>query len=134
MKKIALIWSHHLHIQWKFKLLAGKFTCGNKAKHCWVISTHFWKQKVIQQCFEFLLKVKVMGSNQGYLLKSFLLYFESYFRLEKKRGRRWTNFWEQFLPRYSKKTTQFFDAETIHHILDISTCDSWIFTFLNRNY
>ena len=35
----------------------------------------------IQQClaafpamFEFVLKVKVMGSNPGYLLKSFLLY------------------------------------------------------------
>ena len=40
-------------------------------------------------------------------------YFESYFRFKKKCGRRWTNFWEQFLPRYSEKTAQFFDAETI---------------------
>ena len=43
-KKIAWIWSHHL--QWKFKLLAGKFSWGNKAKDCWALSTNFWKQKV----------------------------------------------------------------------------------------
>ena len=40
-KKIAWIRSHHLHLQWKFKLLAGKFTWGYKAKHCWVMSTNF---------------------------------------------------------------------------------------------
>ena len=38
-KKIAWIQSHHPHLQWKFKLLAGKFTWGNKAKHCRV----FWQ-------------------------------------------------------------------------------------------
>ena len=32
-KKMAWIQSH-LHLQWKFKLLAGKFTWGNKAKNC----------------------------------------------------------------------------------------------------
>ena len=42
-KKIAWIQSHHLHQ--KFKLLAGKFTWGKKAKHCWVM---FWK--VCWQC------------------------------------------------------------------------------------
>ena len=45
-KKIAWIWSHHLHLQWKFKLWAGKFAPGVKAKHCWSLSTNFWKQKV----------------------------------------------------------------------------------------
>ena len=34
--KIAWILSHHLHLQWKLKLLAGNFTWGKKAKHCWV--------------------------------------------------------------------------------------------------
>ena len=38
-KKIA--WIQSLNLQWKFKLLAGKFTWGNKAKHCWVMSTNF---------------------------------------------------------------------------------------------
>ena len=41
-KKIAYIWSHYLHLHWKFKLLAGKFTWGNKGKHCWVMSTNFF--------------------------------------------------------------------------------------------
>ena len=36
--------------------------------------------------FEFLLKVKVMGSNPGYLLKSFLLYNESFSSNENHRG------------------------------------------------
>jgi len=48
--------SHYLHFQWKFKLLAGKFTWGNKAKHCWVISTNFLLSRVCwqcQQCFAF---------------------------------------------------------------------------------
>ena len=40
-KNIAWIKSHHLHLQWKFKLLAGKFTWDVKAKHCWVMSTNF---------------------------------------------------------------------------------------------
>ena len=72
--------------QWKFKLLAEKFTWAN---NCWVMSTNFWFSKVCWQCpamfclhtssklscswFTFSLKVKVMGSNPGYLLKSFLL-------------------------------------------------------------
>ena len=34
-------WSQSHLIQWKFKLLAGKFTWGNKAKHCWVMWTNF---------------------------------------------------------------------------------------------
>ena len=52
-KKIACIRSYHL--QWKFKLLAGKFTWGNEAKHCCVMST-FCFQKFVdnaQQCFAF---------------------------------------------------------------------------------
>ena len=30
-----------LHLQWKFKLWAGKFAWGVKAKHCWAQSTNF---------------------------------------------------------------------------------------------
>ena len=45
-KKTAWIWSHHLHLQWKFNLLAGKFACDVKAKHCLALSANFWKQKV----------------------------------------------------------------------------------------
>ena len=44
--KVAWIWSHHLHLQWKLKLWAGKFAWGVKAKHCWALSTNFWIQKV----------------------------------------------------------------------------------------
>ena len=49
-KKIACIRSHHLHLQWKFKLLVGKFTWGNKANHCWVMSTNVLFSKVCWQC------------------------------------------------------------------------------------
>ena len=45
-EKIAWIWSHHLHLQWKSKLLVGKFTRGNKAKHCWVMSTNILFSRV----------------------------------------------------------------------------------------
>ena len=90
-KKITWIRSHHLQLQWKFKLLAGKFTWENKAKHCWMMSTNFLFSKVCWLCpamfclynssklsrpwFEFSLKVKVMGLNPGYILKYFLLYY-----------------------------------------------------------
>ena len=91
----------HLYLQSKFKLLVGKFIWCNKAKHCWVMSTNFLFSKVCWQhpamfClitssklsrpqFEFSLKVKVMGSNSSYLLKSFLLYVNcdcTYFELD----------------------------------------------------
>ena len=83
-----MIRSHHL--QWKFKLWAGKFTWGDKAKHFRVMSTNFlfskiWWQRPAMFClntssklshlwFEFSLKVKVMWSKPGYLFKYFLLY------------------------------------------------------------
>ena len=35
-----------LHLQWKFKLRAGKFAWGVKAKHCWALPTSFRKQNV----------------------------------------------------------------------------------------
>jgi hypothetical protein len=76
--------------RYKFKLLVGKFTCGNKAKYYWVILTNSLFSKICWQCpamFAFTpqtnfpahylkkisLKVKVIGSNPGYLLRSFLL-------------------------------------------------------------
>ena len=49
-KKIAWIRSHHLHLQWKFISLAGKFIWGNKAKHGWVMSTNFLFSKFCWQC------------------------------------------------------------------------------------
>ena len=39
-----------LHLHWKFKLFAGKFTWGDKAKHCLVMSTDFLFSKVCWQC------------------------------------------------------------------------------------
>ena len=48
-KKIAWIRSHHLHLKKNFKLLAGKFTCDDTAKHCWVMSTNFLFLKVCWQ-------------------------------------------------------------------------------------
>ena len=46
LSKVAWIWSHHLHLQWKFKLWAGKFAWGVKAKHFWMLSTNMWIQKI----------------------------------------------------------------------------------------
>ena len=90
LQKVVRIQSNHLHLQWKFKLWAGKFAWGAKAKQCWALSTNFCKQKVCwhhptmfcpitssklsRKLFEFSLKVKVTGSNPGYLLKSFRFY------------------------------------------------------------
>ena len=44
--KEAWIGFLHLHLHWKFELWAGKPAWGVKAKHCWALSTNFWKQKV----------------------------------------------------------------------------------------
>ena len=90
--KIGWIQSHHFHLQSKLKLLAGKFTWGNKAKHCLVMSTIFLLSKVCWQCsamfclyhssklsrpyFEFSMKVRRMELNWSYLIKSSLLYAE----------------------------------------------------------
>ena len=81
-----LLISHHLHLYWKFKIWAGKFLWGVKAKHCWVLSTNFWKQKICWQhsamfCLytssklspiEFGFSLKVVGSYPDNLHKSFL--------------------------------------------------------------
>ena len=45
-KKIAWIGSHHLQLQWKFKLWIGKFAWCVIAKHCWALSTNFLFSKV----------------------------------------------------------------------------------------
>ena len=53
-KKIAWIWSHHPHLQWKFKLLAGKFTWDNSKTL--LGQQTFCFQKIVdnvQQCFAF---------------------------------------------------------------------------------
>ena len=36
-------------LQWKFKFWVGKFTSGNKAKHCWALSANFMYSKVCWQ-------------------------------------------------------------------------------------
>ena len=47
--KIAWIRSHHLNLQWKFKLWVEKFACGIKAKHCWALSTNLLFLKACRQ-------------------------------------------------------------------------------------
>ena len=68
-----LAWIQSYHLQWKFKLLAGKFTWCNKfvnnTQQCFAFDT---SSKIFRTKFEYSLKV--MESNPGYLLKSFLLY------------------------------------------------------------
>ena len=49
-KVLAWIQSHHLHLWWISKLWARKFAWGVKAKHCWVLSINFRKQKVCWYC------------------------------------------------------------------------------------
>jgi hypothetical protein len=58
-KKIAWIPSHHLHVQWKFKLLAGKFACQQT----------FGNKKFIditQQCFALLPQVNFATNNLNF--------------------------------------------------------------------
>ena len=45
--------------------MAGKFTWGNKAKHCWMMSTNFFFQIVdnTQQCFAFTTQVNFPTNN-----------------------------------------------------------------------
>ena len=65
--KIAWIRSHHL--QWKFRLWTGTIAWGVKAKHCWALSTHFWKQKFVditQQCFALLPQVNFPANNLNF--------------------------------------------------------------------
>ena len=96
-----LKFSPQLRLQWKFKLLAEKFTWGNKAKHCWVISTNFLFSKVAdktQQCFaftpqanfpprfEFSLFVKAMGLNPGYLLLQYFLLYKLEVHIDIREG------------------------------------------------
>ena len=52
----------------KIQIMGKKFNWGVKAKHCWVLSTNF------MPFLPKIWKMKVMGLNPGYLLKSFLLY------------------------------------------------------------
>jgi len=67
LKKVAWIWSHHLHLLWKFKLSAGKFPWGVKVKHCWAFSTNFLIQKVIsQQCFVLFPQVNIPANNLNF--------------------------------------------------------------------
>ena len=68
-KKITWIWSHHLHLQWKFRLWAGNFTWGNKAKHCWVMPTTFLFSKVCWQhpaMFRFVTSSKLFSHDLNF--------------------------------------------------------------------
>ena len=58
-----MVQSHHLHL--KFKLRAGKFAWGIKAK----LSTNFWNKKIvdiIQQCFALLPQVNIPANNLNF--------------------------------------------------------------------
>ena len=73
----------------KIQIIGEKVCFKCKGKYWWVLSTNFWIQKVCWQCpamfclytsrklsrplSEFSMKVKVMRSNPGYLLKFSLL-------------------------------------------------------------
>ena len=69
----------------KIQTMGGK---GVKSKHCWFCQQSFENKKFVDitqqympyylsgQLFEFSLKLKVMGSNPGCLLKSFLLHIK----------------------------------------------------------
>ena len=81
IKKIAWIQSHHIHLYWKFKLWAGKVRdVVNKHLNTKSLLTMqamfslYASSKLSCLRFKFLLKVKVIRSNPGYLSKSFLLY------------------------------------------------------------
>ena len=65
--KVAWIQSHH-H-QWKFNSWAGKFPWGVKVK-------------LLQSCPWFEFSLKVIGSNPGYLLKSFQLHIKKYYPMK----------------------------------------------------
>ena len=54
--KVAWIQFNHLHLQGKFKLLAGNFTWSNKAKVCWQA----------QQCFAFTPQAKFPAHNLNF--------------------------------------------------------------------
>ena len=65
-KKIAWIWSHHLHLQWKFKSLAGKFTWEKRQNIAGCCQQTFENKKFVditQQCFALLLQVN-FSANQ----------------------------------------------------------------------
>ena len=59
--KVAWIQSHHLHLQWKFKLWAGHLAWGVKAKHCRAFEKKF--VDITQQCFALLPQVNFSANN-----------------------------------------------------------------------
>ena len=66
---IAWIQSHQLHLQWKFKLLAGKFTWGNKANIAGWCQQTFCFQKFVdnaQQCFAFTPQTNFPARNLNF--------------------------------------------------------------------
>ena len=65
--KVAWIRSHHLHLQQKFKLWAGKFAEHVKAKHCWdkLLKTKKFVD-ITQQCFALLPKVNFSANNLNF--------------------------------------------------------------------
>ena len=61
-----------LYLQWKFKLLVGKVTCNNEAKHCRCQQTVCWlhpaifclytSSKLSRPYFEFSLQMKILNA------------------------------------------------------------------------
>ena len=59
-KKISWIQSHHIHLQWKFKLLVGKFTWVVTVHiGCWVMPTNFFVFKILLSTLSNVLLPKV---------------------------------------------------------------------------
>ena len=94
-KKIAWIQSHHLHLQWKFKLLAGKFTWGNKTNHCWLMSTKFLFSKFLllhlKQTFLPIIWIFTEGEGDGTESRLPFRIFSNLKRSMKKTTLHWFN-------------------------------------------
>ena len=62
LKKVAWIWSHHL--QWKFKLWAGKFPRQNIAGNCQQVNKKF--VDITQQCFALFPEINFPANNLNF--------------------------------------------------------------------
>ena len=67
---MAWIWSHHLHLHWKFKLLAGKFTWGEIRQNIagWCQQTFCFQKfvDITQQCFALLPQVNFHANSLNF--------------------------------------------------------------------
>ena len=74
--KAAWIRSHHLYLEWKFKLLAGKFAWGVKAKlagHCQQTFENKKFVDITRQCFASLPEVNFPTNNLNFQIQVIFL-------------------------------------------------------------